>query len=118
MKRGDIVIASFPQSASAASAPKNRPVLIVQANYYNQRIHNVLVAVITSNLARKSDVAHFFIEAQSPVGKLAGLNQDSLVSCLNLAVMLKNDLGRKIGELSIESMRQIDDCLKAAMGIG
>jgi mRNA-degrading endonuclease toxin of MazEF toxin-antitoxin module len=41
MKRGDIVIAA-PHAGIAAA--KNRPVLIVQADYYNARIHNVLVA--------------------------------------------------------------------------
>lgn len=116
MKRGDVVIAAFPQAASAAL--KERPVLIVQADFYNQRIHNVLVAAITSNLARKHDPAHCFIAAQSPEGQRAGLHRDSLVSCLNLAVMLKSDLRRKIGELPEQTMRHIDECLKTALGIG
>jgi mRNA-degrading endonuclease toxin of MazEF toxin-antitoxin module len=53
MKRGDIVLALFPHASGAP--PKRRPALVVQANFYNQRISNVLLASITSNLARRND---------------------------------------------------------------
>jgi mRNA-degrading endonuclease toxin of MazEF toxin-antitoxin module len=115
MKRGDVVLAMFPHASG--TAPKSRPVLVVQADYYNQRISNVLVASITTNLRRKGDAAHFLVAAATPEGKTSGLTQDSLVSCLNLAVMPVTDIGRKIGELSGVAMQQIDICLKAALGI-
>lgn len=115
MKRGDIVLASFPHAAP--SAPKSRPVLIVQADFYNQRISNLLLAAITTNLHRRSDPAHLFIDASSSDGRLSGLARDSLVSCLNLAVLPKTDIGQKIGELSDDMMRRVDECLKKALGI-
>ena len=49
IKRGDIVLALYPMRV--AHGPRHRPVLIVQADYYNQKISNVLVASISSNLA-------------------------------------------------------------------
>jgi mRNA interferase MazF len=115
MKRGDVVIAQFPYADRRPSV--NRPCLVVQGDYYNNRLQNVLLATITTNLNRKGDAAHFFIDISTPDGKRSGLVADSLVSCLNLAVIPAADVGQKIGELSPAMMQQIDDCLKVALGI-
>jgi mRNA-degrading endonuclease toxin of MazEF toxin-antitoxin module len=115
MNRGDIVLARFPHTAGTPA--KNRPVLVVQGDYYNQRISNVLLASVTSNLARKSDHAHYFIDVATPEGKKSGLKQDSLVSRLNLAVLPRSDLSRKIGELSARAMQDVEECLRAALGM-
>ena len=115
MKRGDVVLVQFPHAG--ATPPKLRPALVVQADFYNQRISNVLVATITSNLRRRGDRAHYFIDVSSALGKLTGLNQNSLVSCLNLAVVPTGDVRARIGELSPQTMQGIDECLKAAFGI-
>lgn len=115
MKRGDIVLALMPQAAGAQ--PKNRPALVVQADYYNRRISNVLLATITGNLTRRGDPAHYFVDVQTSDGKRSGLTRNSLVSCLNLAVLPKPHLGPRIGELSPAAMQQIDSCLRAALGI-
>jgi mRNA-degrading endonuclease toxin of MazEF toxin-antitoxin module len=90
---------------------------VVQADFYNQRISNVLLASITSNLTRHSDPAHCFVDVSTPDGKRSGLNQNSLVSCINIAVVPAAIVGPKIGELTATAMRQIDVCLKAALGI-
>jgi len=50
MKRGDVVLCFFPHAGSAPA--KRRPALVVQSDYYNQRIVNLLVAGITGNLNR------------------------------------------------------------------
>jgi mRNA interferase MazF len=115
MNRGDVVLAQFPHISGTPS--KIRPVVIVQADFYNQRIANVLTAAITSNLSRKGDRAHFFVDVSTPEGMLSGLKQNSLVSCLNLTVTKASDVGQKIGGLSASTMLQIDECLKAALGI-
>jgi len=60
----------------------------------------VLLATITSNLKRRSDPAHLFIDIATPEGKQTGLNQPSLVSCINIATLHAIDVGPKIGELS------------------
>jgi mRNA-degrading endonuclease toxin of MazEF toxin-antitoxin module len=49
MKRGDVILAVFPHTSGTPA--KRRPALVVQADFYNQRINNVLLAPITSNLA-------------------------------------------------------------------
>jgi mRNA interferase MazF len=115
MKRGDIVLALFPHASGTPS--KRRPALVVQADFYNQRISNVLLAPITSNLTRHTDPAHYFIDVSTLDGKQSGLHQNSLVSCLNVGVVPAAIVGPKIGELTAQAMREIDDCLKAALGI-
>ncbi len=115
MKRGEIHLALAP--TFDGSTPKTRPFLVVQADYYNQRISKVLLAPITSNLSRQNDAAHLLIDVATPEGKGSGLRKDSLVSCLNLVVLLQSDVQRKVGELSDDLMKKIDECLKGALGI-
>lgn len=115
MKRGDIVLALFPHASG--TPPKRRPALVVQADYYNQKISNVLLASITSNLVRRTDAAHYFIDVSTTEGQQSGLSQNSLVSCLNIAVVPSAIIGPAIGRLSPSAMVNIDDCLKAALGI-
>jgi len=52
MKRGDVILCHFPYAGLTPS--KIRPALVVQSDYYNQRITNLLVAAITSNLLNAS----------------------------------------------------------------
>jgi mRNA interferase MazF len=115
LQRGDIVLALFPHTSGKPS--KRRPALVVQADFYDQRISNVLLAPITSNLARSNDTAHYLIDIATPDGKRTGLNQNSLVSCLNVGVVPLAVVGPKLGELASPAMLKIDECLKAALGI-
>lgn len=115
MKRGDVILCRFPHASTAP--PKLRPALVVQSDYYNQRIANLLVAAITGNLVNSADPAHHLIDISSPEGQSSGLNRDSVVSCINLAVIPPRNVDRKIGELPKSTMQQIDQCLKTALGI-
>ena len=115
MKRGEIVLIAFPHASGTPA--KRRPALIVQSDFYNQRISNVLLASITSNLTHQQDPAHFLIDVATTEGRQSGLNQSSLVSCLNLAVLPKSAIGPRIGELSVQSLLTIDACLKASLGM-
>lgn len=115
MKRGDVILAIVPHASG--TKPKNRPALVVQADYYNQRISNLLVATITSNLSRQADAAHLLIDVATKGGAATGLARNSLVSCLNLAVLPPGNTGQKIGVLSSELMLQVDHCLRQALGL-
>jgi len=115
MKRGDVILCHFPHTGVAPS--KIRPALVVQSDYYNQRITNLLVAAITSNLANASDPAHHLIDVSAPTGQQSGLNRNSVVSCINLAVIPPRNVDRKIGELPETEMEQIDQCLKTALAL-
>jgi len=115
MKRGDVILCRFPHASVAPS--KLRPALVVQSDYYNQKIANLLVAAITSNLVNASDPAHHRIDVSGPAGQQSGLNRNSVVSCINLAVIPARNVDRKIGQLPAAAMEQIDQCLKAALAL-
>ncbi len=115
MKRGDVYMTYF--AYTDGSPPKLRPMLVVQADYYNQKISKVLLATITSNLSRQADPAHLLVDIATAEGKSSGLHQTSLVSCLNIVVLPQSDLGEKIGHLPDNLMEKIDTCLKVAFGL-
>ena len=115
MKRGDVILCSFPHSGS--SPGKKRPALVIQSDHYNRRIVNLLVAGITGNLSNANDPAHYLVDISTPEGQQSGLHRDSLVSCINLAVLAPRNVSTKIGELPDDAMEKIGACLKVAMGI-
>src|SRR6266478_8627589 len=115
MKRGDVIVCAFPHASGTPA--KNRPAVIVQSDFYNQPISNLLVAGVTSVMTNVADPSHFLIQAASAEGKRSGLSADSLVSCINLAVVSPRNVARKIGSLSDETLREVDKCLKAALGL-
>ena len=115
MKRGDVVLAEYPHASGGGSS--KRPVLVIQSDTYNKRIRNTIIAQITSTLSRTGDPAHLSIDISTGDGTRTGLLRNSIVSCNNLNTIDQKRMPRKIGELSPALMRQIDDCLKAALGI-
>ena len=116
IQRGDVLKARFPHASGARG--KKRPVLVVQADDYNQRLRHAVVAQITTNLDEKDDPAYLFVEASTPEAKAAGLDRDCLICCTLLSLMSADRLKEKIGNLSAEMLLELDDCLKAALGIG
>jgi mRNA interferase MazF len=72
--RGDVGLARFPHAAGGRG--KKRPVVVVQADGYNQTLRHVIVAEVTSNLAAASDPANLLIEVATPDGAATGLLQD------------------------------------------
>jgi mRNA-degrading endonuclease toxin of MazEF toxin-antitoxin module len=115
MNRGDVILCSFPHSSQTPS--KNRPAVVVQSDFYNQRIKNLLVAGVTSVMTNRGDAAHYHIESASALGKQSGMRVDSLVSCINLAVIPSASVVRKIGSIPNDAMADIDKCLRAALGL-
>ncbi len=113
--RGDIALARFPHAAGGRG--KKRPIVVVQADVYNQKMRHVIVAEVTSNLAEASDPANLLIEVAAPDGKATGLLQDSVVTCLHLVTMSEDRIGRTIGKLSPAMLTKLDDRLKAALGL-
>ena len=113
--RGEVYKARFDHASGGRG--KKRPVVIVQADVYNNRLRHAVVAQVTGNLSDKGDPACYFLDASSPEGKAAGIKLDSLVSCYLLNLINEDRLTEKIGQLPAETMDKISDCLKSALGI-
>ena len=116
VQRGEIVIVDFPYSDQTAS--KIRPALVVQADLWNQRLDDTILAPVTSshnlnNITR----TQYFIDISTPEGQQTGLIFNSVVRCGSLIAYNQSLILRIIGKLSPYAMREIDRCLKAALGI-
>jgi mRNA-degrading endonuclease toxin of MazEF toxin-antitoxin module len=116
LQRGDVLKARFPHASGGRG--KKRPVVVVQADVYNRRLRHAVVAQVTGHLAEKDDPACLFVEAATSEAKAAGLDRDCLICCTLLSLMSEDRLQEKIGQLSAEMLAEVDDCLKAALGIG
>ncbi len=115
VQRGDIVLLDMPFAQGGGS--KIRPALVVQSDHNNSRLTNTIVAAITRNVSRAHEPTQFFVDLSTPIGQQSGLLANSAVTCENLFTAGQSFVIRKIGQLPPAAMRQIDVCLKAALGI-
>src|SRR5207245_7103546 len=93
-----------------------RPALAVQSDHNNVRLNETIIAAITSNTSRVHEATQLFIEIATPDGAASGLLHDSAVRCERLHSIAQADVRPVIGDLS-DALMQIDDCLKAALGM-
>ena len=116
VRRGEVVLVDFPYSDQTGS--KVRPALVVQADTWNQRLEDTILALITSSRYRRIGAAtQFAIDITTAEGQQTGLRLNSVIQCENLLTYDQGLILRVLGRLSATSMEQIDLCLKAALGI-
>jgi mRNA-degrading endonuclease toxin of MazEF toxin-antitoxin module len=115
MNRGDVLLARFPHPSGGRG--KKRPVVVVQADAYNQSLRSILVVEVTKNVTMANDPACLFIDATTPEGQATGVLQDSVVSCLLMATIRADRVDQVIGVLSQSMQQKLNDCLKAALGL-
>ena len=115
-RRGDIVLADLPYSDRTGS--KKRPALVVQCDRNNQRLDDVILAMITTVTERTaSEPTQILVKITTPEGKQSGLLHDSAVKCEHLLTLHRRFLGRLIGQLPPEVMEGVDRCLKESLGL-
>jgi len=115
MNRGDVVLVDFPYSDG--SSGKIRPSLVVQHDVLNHKTRETIVAMISGNISRVGEPHQLLIDPSTPDGRASGLHGASAVICSHLFTIEQGLVLRAIGRLSDATMKQIDDCLKAALGI-
>jgi mRNA interferase MazF len=115
MNRGDVLLAFIPNVGSPGG--KKRPALVVQSDLNNARLRETIIAAITSNISRVHEAHHLLIDISTPAGAATGLLRDSAVRCERLHTIPQDDIDRVIGKMSDALMKQVDECLKAALGI-
>jgi mRNA interferase MazF len=114
VNRGEIVVVDF---AVAGMPKKVRPVVVVQADAYNRKMSNTVVAMITTNLVRASEPTHLLIDIKTPEGKQSGLLHTSVINCNTLTTVRQDEVLRVLGSLPVQLMQHIDQCLKTALGV-
>lgn len=111
-RRGDVVLVLFPHSNLRAAA--TRPALVVQADHLRTGIAQVVVAMISGNLARVGHPSRVTVPAASPEGRRSGLLADSVVMTDNLATVSLAGIERVIGRLPMAS---VDAALRHTLGL-
>jgi mRNA interferase MazF len=112
-RRGDVVLVLFPNSDLRTA--KRRPVLILQRDELNNGLSQSVVAMISSNLARRGHPSRVLVRSDSIEGKSAGLRLDSVIMTDNLATILDTEMDSLLGHLS--EMKNVDAALKHTLGL-
>lgn len=115
VKRGDVILAYIPNVGSPGG--KVRPALIVQSDHNNAWLQETIIAAITSNTSRVHEPTQLLVDVSTPEGAASGLLHNSAVRCERLHAIPQIDVRRVIGRLSDALMREIDNCLKAALAM-
>ena len=115
VQRGEVVLVDYPYAGGGGT--KVRPALVIQNDRDNQRLLNTIIVQITSLTRRAVEPTQLLIELATPAGRQSGLRQDSVVNCANLLTLDQGKVLSKLGTLPEVLMRQLDDCLKAALDL-
>src|SRR5438067_2191967 len=111
--RGDVVLVLFPDSNLRTA--KRRPALVVQADVLSTGLSPIIVAMITSNLARAGHPSRVSAPLASVLGKQMGLLTDSVIMSDNLATVLDLEIDRVIGVCA--NMTPVDTALRHTLGL-
>lgn len=112
-RRGDVVLVLFPNSDLRTA--KRRPALVIQHDDLNNGIPQVIVAMISSNLARRGHPSRIFVGRDSGEGKAAGLRLDSVIMTDNLATVLETEMDSILGHLP--EMKPVNAALKHTLAL-
>ena len=97
-RRGDVVLVLFPNSDLRTA--KRRPALVLQRDNLGSGLEQTIIAMISSNLARRGHPSRVFIPVSSAEGKAAGLRLDSVVMTDNLATIMESEIDSILGHLA------------------
>ena len=112
-RRGDVVLVLFPNSDLRTA--KRRPALVLQRDNLNSGLEQTIVAMISSNLARRGHPSRVFIAASSPKGKAARLRLDSVVMTDNLATIMESEIDSILGHLA--NITKVNAALRHTLSI-
>jgi mRNA interferase MazF len=112
-QRGDIVLILFPNSDLRTA--KRRPALVIQRDNLASGLAQTIIAMISTNLARRGHASRVFISISSPEGKASGLRLDSVVMCDNLATVLENEIDSVLGRLT--NLAAVEAALKRTLAL-
>ena len=111
IKRGDIFFYDFGDSKGSIQSGK-RPVLVVQADNFNQNAPTIIVAAITTVIKKQYMPSHIILPDDT------GLKQASMVMLEQIRAVNKDDLTQYVGALHDEqTWKYINNGLKKEFGL-
>jgi len=111
VRRGEIYYADLSPVVGSEQGGV-RPVLIVQNDIGNKYSPTVIVAAITSQINKAKLPTHIEISATE-----YGLPKDSVILLEQIRTIDKKRLKDKIGYLSPEMMKRVDEALQISFGL-
>ena len=114
MKRGDIVLITFP--FSDLRGIKVRPAVVISSDIYNKKSQDALFILISSNVVspRATD---YLLSSGHPDFKQTGLKQASVVKVDKIVSILQTIAQRHLGVLSKDMQDSIDKILINILGL-
>ncbi len=111
VKRGDIFYADLSPVIGSEQGGI-RPVIILQNDVGNKYSPTVIVAAITSQINKAKLPTHVEISSEA-----YGLNKDSVVLLEQLRTLDKKRLKEKIGHMTEDDMKKVDEALLVSVGL-
>ena len=112
MKLGEVWWASLP-SPTGSGPGFRRPVLIVQANAFNQsKISTVVVAVVTSNLALENAPGNVRMSKSE-----SGLSKPSVVNVSQIITIDRTLLTKRVKPLSGKALNKVQEGLRLVLAL-
>jgi len=112
VQRGEIWWADLPEPRGSEPGYR-RPVLIVQADFFNEsRIQTVLTVLLTTNLRRAEAPGNLLLPSRH-----TGLPKDSVANVSQLGVTDKGNLVEFVSKLPHRYLRQVEDGLRLILDL-
>ena len=112
IRRGDVWWAELDEPRGSAPGFR-RPVLVVQANAFNDsRIQTVVTVVLTSNLRLLDAPGNVLLTARA-----AGLPKDSVANVSQIVTLDRGTLTERAGRLGAEAMHAVARGMRLVLGL-
>jgi len=111
VKRGDIFYADLSPVVGSEQGGV-RPVLVIQNDIGNKYSPTVIIAAITSQINKAKLPTHIEISAEE-----YGLTKDSVILLEQIRTIDKKRLKERVGHLSDELMKKVDECIQISFGL-
>ena len=102
-KPGDVVLLPFP--FSDLSTTKQRPAVVISAETFNARQHDIIVLAITSQVPPTVSLEEYQLSRDEQ--HMAGLPKPSIVKCGKLLTIDQRLIRKTLGRLSPQTLGQI-----------
>lgn len=112
VKRGQIWWATLPPP-SGSEPGYRRPVLIIQANSFNQsNIGTIIGAILTSNLRLGDAPGNVHLSRRQ-----SGLPRESVVNVSQIVTLDRSFLTAQVGRIPLSKQREVDNGLRLVLGL-
>ena len=110
VKRGELYYADLSPVIGSEQGGV-RPVLVVQNDVGNKYSPTIIAAAVTSKIDKAKLPTHIELSARE-----YGLSKDSVVLLEQIRTLDKTRLKERIGQVSADKMRKINEALLVSMG--